>query len=127
MGFNSDKVKELAKEMVSGEAEMETLDLEWAYWKTGIELWYKDMSLMRLSEIFPEGSYHGCKASPPKYNRSGRSPIEPSVDTRDLTFELNGSWVPVDVNPNRGIEILFPDTVNLNKLHSELQEMQAAT
>lgn len=126
-GYDPDKVKALSEELVSGEAEVERLDLEWTYWKTGIELWYKDMSLIRLSEIIPEGSFHGCKASPPKYNRSGRYPIDPSVDTKELTFELNGSWVPVDVNPNRGIEVLVPDTVNLSKLHNELQEMQAAT
>jgi len=127
LGFDSDRVKELAKDLVSGDADVEKLDLEWAYWKTGIELWYKDVSLMRLSEIIPEGSFHGCKAGPPKFSRSSRYPIDPSVDTKDLSFELNGSWVPVDVNPNRGIEILVPDAVNVNKLLSDFQEMQAAT
>ena len=127
LGFDSDRVSELAKDLVSGVADVGKLDLEWAYWKSGIELWYKDVSLMRLSEIIPEGSFHGCKAGPPKFSRSSRYPIDPSVDTKDLTFELNGSWVPVDLNPNRGIEVLVPDAVNVNKLLNDLQELQAAT
>ena len=127
LGFDADRVKELTKEVVSGETEVEKLDLEWAYWKTGIELWYKDVSLMRLSEIVPDGCFKGCQASPPKYNRSSRHPIDPSVDTKDLTFELNGSWMPVDLNPSRGIEILVPDAVNLNKLQNELHDVQSST
>lgn len=125
LGCDRAQVRELTEQLVSVDSKATGLDLEWAYWKTGIELWYKGLSLMRLCEIHPdpEGSFHGCKSSPSIFAHSVSSPVEPSVDARDLTFELNGSWIPVDMNPNRGIEILVPDAVCLSMLHNCLQDV----
>ena len=89
------------------------LGLQWSYWKTGIELWYKEHSLLRVAELVPGGAFRGCKPCPPQYEHAAHSsePIEPWVDASDLTFDLNGSWMPVDYNPNRGVEILIKDAV----------------
>ena len=127
LGCERSQVKEMMGQMVSIDSKATGLDLEWGYWKTGIELWYKGLSLLRLCEIHPEGSFHGCKSSPSIFAHSVSSPIEPSVDVRDLTFELNGKWIPVDMNPNRGIEILVPDAVCLSMLHNCLQDVQNST
>lgn len=126
LGYNKEQVSELTKHLFSGETNCST-DLEWAYWKTGIELWYKGLSLLRLTEILPEGSFRGCKPSPSIFTQSETSPMEPSVDVQDMSFELNGSWIPVDMNPNRGIEILVPDTVCLSMLQNEVQDNHANT
>ena len=124
LGYNQTQVKELAEHLVSVDSTTTRLDLEWSYWKTGIELWYKGLSLMRLCEICPEGSFHSCKSSPSIFASSGSSPIEPFVDAKELMFELNGSWFPVDMNPSRGIEIVVPDTVCLSMLQNFVQEVQ---
>ena len=116
----------MAEQLASGECKG-TTDLEWSYWKTGIELWYKGLSLLRLTEILPEGSFEGCKPSSSIFAQSETSPVEPYVDVSDLTFELTGGWIPVEMNPGRGIEILVPDTVCLSMLQSEVQDNHATT
>ena len=126
LGYNEEQVKELSESLISGESRG-SVDLEWSYWKTGIELWYKGLSLMRVTEILSQGIFHNCKPSSSIFMQSETSPVEPSVDVHDLTFELGGNWVPVDMNPNRGIEILVPDTVSLSMLQTEVQDNHAST
>ena len=126
LAYEKDQIKELTGQLMSGESKG-SLDLEWTYWKTGIELWYKGLSLLRLTEILPGGSFQGCTPSPSIFTQSEASPVEPSNDIRDLTFELNGHFVPVDMNPNRGIEIFVPDTVCLGMLQNEVQDIHAST
>lgn len=126
LGYTMEQVKEQTRQLVAGEFKGST-DLEWAYWKTGIELWYKGLSLLRLTEILPGGSFEGCQPSSSIFAQSETSPVEPWVDVHDLTFELGGNWIPVDITPNRGIEILVPDTVCLGVLQNEVQDMHAST
>jgi hypothetical protein len=126
LGYTSEQVREQTKQLASGEFKG-SADLEWAYWKTGIELWYKGLSLLRLTEILPGGSFEGCDPSSSIFAQSETSPIEPSTDVNDLTFELSGRWIPVDIIPHRGIEILVPDTVCLSMLQNEVQDNHAST
>lgn len=86
-------------------------DLTWSYWKTGIEFWYKEMSILRVAEVTPDPSYTDCLPSPSIVDQTDTSPIEPSVDTDGLTFELNNQWLPIDLQPHRGVEILVADAV----------------
>ena len=126
LGYSKEQVGEITKELMSGESKS-LVDLEWTYWKTGIELWYKGLSLLRLCEITPGGSFQGCKPSSSIFTQSETSPVEPSMDVDDLTFELNGNWVPVEMTPNRGIEIFVPDTVCLAMLHNEIHDRHTST
>ena len=127
LGHSPEQVREMTEQLSAGEPKGSVADLEWSYWKTGIELWYKGLSLLRLTEILPGGSFRGCKPSSSIFAQSETAPIEPSADVRDLTFELGGNWIPVDMNPNRGIEILVPDMVCLAMLHSEVLDNHAST
>ena len=127
LGHTPEQVKEIVEQISAGEPKGAAAELEWSYWKTGIELWYKGKSLLRLTEILPGGSFHGCKPSSSIFAQSETSPIEPFADVQNLTFELSGKWIPVDMNPNRGIEILVPDMVCLAMLHSEVQDNHAST
>ena len=86
-------------------------NLTWSYWKTGIEFWYKEISILRVAEVMPEPCYTGCHPSPSIFEQTDTTPIEPFTDTDGLTFELNNQWLPVDLQPHRGIEILVPDAV----------------
>ena len=110
LGHSEERVKEEVAQVTTGETG-QALGLEWSYWKTGIELWYKGLSLLRVCEILPEGNFHECQPSPSIFEQSRTVPLEPSQATQDLSFELNGQWMPVDMTPNHGIEILVPDTV----------------
>ena len=86
-------------------------NLTWSYWKTGIEFWYKEISILRVADVTPDVSYTGCLPSPSIFEQTDTSPIEPSADTDGLTFELNSQWLPIDLQPHRGIEILVADAV----------------
>ena len=126
LGYTKEQVKEHTQHLASGEFKGST-DLEWAYWKTGIELWYKGLSLLRLSEILPGGSFEGCKPSSSIFAQSETSPVEASVDVRNVAFELGGRWIPVEMTTSRGIEILVPDTVCLSMLQNEVQDNHTST
>ena len=126
LGYDKDQILEIMEQLVSG-VQAGAVSLEWSYWKSGIELWYKGLSLLRVSEILPEGSFHDCKPSPSIFEQSATTPFEPAVDTADLSFDLNGLWMPVDMTPNRGIEIIIPDTVCLAMLQKEVEQMQKTT
>ena len=97
--------------------------MEWSYWKTGVELWYKGLSLIRLTEVMPGGNFHECKSSPSIFEQSSSTPVEPAFDTQDLSFELCGGWMPVEMTPSRGVEILVPDTVCLAALQKDVHAM----
>ena len=86
-------------------------NLTWSYWKTGIEFWYKEISILRVAEVMPDPSYTDCLPSPSIFEIADTAPIEPYFDTDGLTFELNNQWLPVDIQPHRGIEILVPDAI----------------
>ena len=90
---------------------MTTVSLEWSYWQTGIELWYQGCSLLRVAEIMPKG-FPNCEPCPREFSSAGSStPIEPSLDSDDLSFQLGQQWMPVEMTPNSGVEILVPDHV----------------
>ena len=125
LGYDGDKIAEISEQIISGGLGS-GVSLEWSYWKTGIEFWYKGLSLLRVTEILPQGSFQDCKPSPSIFEHSSSVPIEPCNAADDLSFELNGSWMPVDMTPNRGIEILVTDTVCLAMLHRELEEARNA-
>lgn len=126
LGYTKEQMKEQTQHLASGEFKGSP-DLEWAYWKTGIELWYKGLSLLRLAEILPGGSFKDCNPSSSIFAHSETSPIEASVDTQNLIFEIGGRWIPVEMTSSRGIEILVPDTVCLSMLQSEVQDNHAST
>lgn len=125
LGYEEDKITEISEQIIAGQLGS-GVSLEWSYWKTGIELWYKGLSLLRVSEILPGGTFQDCKSSPSIFQQSSSNPIEPSEAADDLSFELNGSWMPVDMTPNRGIEVLVADTVCLAMIHRELEEARTA-
>lgn len=79
---------------------------------------------MRVSELLPGGSFDGCKPSPSIFEQSATIPIEPAWDAKDLSFDLSGHWMPVEMTPTRGIEIIVPDTVCLALLQKEVADMQ---
>ena len=120
LGYSEDVIKEKVSEVANGESSR-ALGLEWAYWKTGIELWYKGLSLLRVSEILPESAFQHCEPSPSIFEQSRTVPIEPFQAVEDLSFELNRQWMPVHMTPNHGIEILVPDTVCPALLKNELE------
>ncbi len=122
LGYEGDQIKVMMEELISG-ARTGAVSLEWSYWKSGIEFWYNGLSLLRVAEIFPGGSFAGCKPSPSIFERSTSEPIEPSVDAADLSFDLSGHWMPVDLTPTRGIEIIVPDTVCLAALQKEVEPL----
>ena len=127
LGYDREQVKEVMEELISG-AQTGAVSLEWSYWKTGIELWYKGFSLLRVSEILPGGSFSNCKPSPSIFEqKSACTPIEPSMDAQDLSFDLSGHWMPVDMTPSRGIEVIVPDTVCLALLQREVDQLQPLT
>lgn len=86
-------------------------NLTWSYWKTGIEFWYKEISILRVAEVMPDPSYTDCLPSPSIFEQTDTTPIEPSLDSDGLTFELNNQWLPIDLQPHCGIEILVADAV----------------
>ena len=104
------KINELMKEHAR-DSSAPVCNLSWSYWNTGIEFWYKELSVVRVAEIKPEYSYTDCLPSPSIFEHTDTTPIEPSSDSDGLTFELNCQWLPVDLQPHRGIEILVPDSV----------------
>ena len=123
LGNSEEEISDKVSRVMNGESS-KALGLEWAYWKTGIELWYKGMSLLRVTEIESEGIFNNCNPSPSIFERSSTVPIRPSLDIQNLSFELNGQWMPVDMTPNHGIEILVPDTVCPAILKNELESYQ---
>ena len=123
LGHAEESVKEMVGQVTTGETSR-ALGLEWSYWKTGIELWYKGLSLLRVSEILPEGTFSNCEPSPSIFEQSRTVPIEPSQAIEDLSFELNRQWMPVHMTPSHGIEILVPDTVCPTLLKRELDAVQ---
>jgi len=126
LGFPEDQIKEVSSQLISGQMN-NAISIEWSYWQTGIELWYKGLSLIRVAEILPNGTFKNCDPSPSIFEQSRTSPVEPAFDTDDLSFELNGNWMPVDMTPNRGVEILVPDTVCPALLQQEYASKTAAT
>ena len=177
LGHPAEEISEIASNLVKGQMSGAT-GLEWSYWQTGIELWYKGQSLLRVAEILPQGfqvhvhlymcmyvcmylhvamrvravcvytscdfdvgcfpliflslppsppsipslppSLQGCLPSPSIFEQSTNTPIEPVLDCTDISFELNGQWMPVEITPNRGIEVILPDTVCPTILQKEL-------
>ena len=109
-GLPQPKINELMKEHAR-DSSASVCNLSWSYWKTGIEFWYKELSVVRVAEVKPEHSYTDCLPSPSIFEHTDTAPIEPSSDGDGLTFELNCQWLPVDLQPHRGIEILVPDSV----------------
>lgn len=126
LGFPEDQIKEVSSQLISGQMN-NAISIEWSYWQTGIELWYKGLSLIRVAEILPNGTFQNCDPSPSIFEQSRTSPVEPAFDTDDLSFELNGNWMPVDMTPNRGVEIIVPDTVCPALLQQEYASKTAAT
>ena len=122
LGYSEDQIKEISDQIISGQLGG-AVSLEWSYWKSGIELWYKGLSLIRLTEVMPGGSFQDCKPSPSIFDQSSSTPIEPAFDTQDLSFELGGGWMPVEMTPSRGVEIFVPDTVCLAALQKDVQAM----
>ena len=122
LGYKEDEIKEISEQIISGQLGS-AVSLEWSYWKTGIELWYKGLSLIRLTEVMPNGNFKDCKSSPSIFEQSSSTPIEPAFDTQDLSFELGGGWMPVEMTPSRGVEIIVPDTVCLSALQKDIQAM----
>ena len=114
IGFPAEDIEQVISQLISG-AMVTWVNLEWSYWKTGIELWYKGCSLLRVAEILPGSSFQQpCSACPEGFNfssSSSSSPIEPSIDSDDLSFQLGDQWMPVELTPNSGIEILIPDYI----------------
>ena len=119
LGFPEEQIHGITAQLVSGQVNS-AVGLEWSYWKTGIELWYKGLSLLRVAEILPEGSFENCDPSPSLFEQTRTCPVEPAFDAADLSFELDGMWMPVDITPNRGIEIIVPDVVCPAMLQEEL-------
>ena len=122
LGYTEEQIKEVSDQIISGQLGG-AVSLEWSYWKTGVELWYKGLSLIRLSEVIPNGNFQECKSSPSIFEQSSSTPIEPAFDTQDLSFELYGGWMPVEMTPSRGVEIIVPDTVCLAALQKDVQAM----
>ena len=118
LGFPEDQIKEISSQLISGQMNG-AISIEWSYWRTGIELWYKGLSLLRVAEILPNSTFRKCAPSPSIFEQSSTAPIEPAVDVDDLSFELNGHWMPVDMTPNHGVEVLIPDTVCPARLQEE--------
>ena len=110
LGCEPDHIQKEALRVVSGETSG-AIGLEWSYWNTGIELWYKGLSLLRVCEILPNYTFVDCKPSPSIYEQTCREPLDPTSDTTNLSFEINGSWVPVDLSPTRGVEVVVSDVV----------------
>ena len=120
LGNSEEEISEKVRKVMNGESS-KALGLEWAYWKTGIELWYKELSLLRVTEIGSEGIFNSCNPSPSIFDHTSTDPIKPSLAIQNLFFERNGQWMPVDTTPNHGIEILVPDTVCPAILKNELE------
>ena len=114
IGFPAEDIEQVISQLISG-AMVTWVNLEWSYWKTGIELWYQGCSLLRVAEILPRSSFQlPCSACPEGFKFSSPSfsqPIEPSIDSDDLSFQLGNRWMPVEMTPNSGIEILIPDYI----------------
>lgn len=109
-GMSNAKINDLIKDHEK-DSSATVCNLTWSYWKTGIEFWYKEISILRVAEVMPDPSYTDCLPSPSIFEQTDTTPIEPCNDTDGLTFELNNQWLPVDLQPHRGIEILVPDAV----------------
>uniref|UniRef100_A0A1X7UH02 non-specific serine/threonine protein kinase n=1 Tax=Amphimedon queenslandica TaxID=400682 RepID=A0A1X7UH02_AMPQE len=113
LGFSEKEIEETVRIMISGD--LSTLvELEWSYWTTGVEFWYKGYSLLRVAEIRPEGTFSDClpsSAQGSSYSRTPSIPFEPLEDCEDLSFQLNGQWLAVDETPNTGLEVLVPDYI----------------
>ncbi len=122
LGYEGEQIKVMLEQLVSG-TRTGAVSLEWSYWKSGIEFWYNGLSLLRVAEILPGGSFGGCKPSPSIFEQSTSRPIEPSSDAAELSFDLSGHWMPVDLTPSRGIEIIVPDTVCLATLQREVEPL----
>ena len=118
LGYPESQIKDISVQLVSGQTNG-AIGLEWSYWKTGIELWYKGLSLLRVAEILPQGTFRACQSSPSIFKQSTTAPFEPALDTEDLSFELNGRWMPIELTPNRGIELLVPDVICPSLLQQE--------
>ena len=123
LGYTEDMIAVTMGQVAKGESS-KALGLEWAYWKTGIELWYKGLSLLRVTEIIPEGIFNNCEPSPSIFEQSRTIPIDPTEAVQDLSFELNGQWMPVHMTPNHGIEILIPDAVCPAVMRSDVDSGQ---
>ena len=123
LGHTEAELKERVNRVTTGETS-KAVGLEWTYWKTGIEFWYKGLSLLRVTEILAEEIFEGCESSPSIFEQSCTVPIKPLEAVQDLSFELNKQWMPVQSpeSPNHGIEILVPDTVCPAVLRREMEE-----
>lgn len=109
LGFTEKQIDEVVKN--SGDMSS-FVNLEWSYWATGVEFWYQESSLLRVAEIRPEGTFHDClPSSQGTCRRIPTVPFEPSEDCEDLSFQLCGQWMAVDMTPNTGVEVLVPDYI----------------
>lgn len=121
LGFDEKQINEIVKVIVAGDVST-IVNLEWSYWKTGVEFWYQGYSLLRVAEIRPDGTFQDCI---PKSNKTGSGwtptiPFEPSEDCDDLSFQLHGQWFAVDQTPNTGLEILVPDYICPSVIEKEM-------
>ena len=118
IGFSDERINQLIPKFISGES-LSAVNLEWSYWTTGLELWYRGCSMLRVSEIRSEGTFEGCNSSSIDGILPRTEPIEPAIDVDDLSFRLNGMWLAVDQAPNTGLEVLIPDYVCPSVLQEE--------
>lgn len=56
LGYPAEEIDKIASNLVKGQMNG-AVGLEWSYWQTGIELWFKGQSLLRVSEILPQGTF----------------------------------------------------------------------
>lgn len=56
LSYPAEEIGQIAASLVKGQMNG-AVGLEWSYWQTGIELWFKGQSLLRVSEILPQGTF----------------------------------------------------------------------
>ena len=97
-------------------------DLSWTYWKTGIELWCQNTSILRVTEILHEGALRHCLSTPSPLVVSSSEAIDPAKDSAYLLFDLQGQYHPVDISgAPRGLEIIVSDCISRKVLNAALQ------
>ena len=76
-------MSEQVHKVMNGESS-KALALEWVYQKMGIELWYKGLSLLCVTEIASDGVFNNCNPSPSIFERFSTVPIEPLLEILNL-------------------------------------------
>lgn len=118
LGYSEESIQQISALLKSGDS-CTMVSMEWSYWTSGVELWYRSHSLLRVSEIQPEGTFDQCSSAPSSFASSLTTPVEPAQDTQELSFQLKGQWMAVDQTPNSGVEIIIPDYVCLAVLERQ--------